>query len=85
MAEIVIEKNIPLPEHTFANGNPKQQAKYLFLSTLEVGDSFLYPCEGVDPNRAVNRMRPSAKRLGIKLSYRTLLDQPGTIRIWRAA
>ena len=65
-----IEKNVPLPKANIGR-------KIIFrFSEMQIGDSF------VCPRNKLSGLSSNAKRVGVKIAYRTLEDVV-TIRVWR--
>lgn len=71
-----VEKGIPMPR-------PAQAYPW---ADMEVGDSFLLPCEPAEQNKVGNRARNAAasfahkRKLDWRFSYRHV---EGGVRIWR--
>lgn len=69
----VIEKNVPIPEHTIYNKDGMANV----MRKMKVGDSF--ECSESERNSA----HTTARYVGIKIITRRQMD--GTYRVWRIA
>lgn len=78
-----IEKNIPIPSKKGGRGS-----KYPFHE-MEVGDSFLYPCERANTTQYMRRLLSAANSYTRGKTNRgtafTARVVDGGIRIWRTA
>ena len=81
---ITIEKNVPRPLVTRGNG---QHPKYDFLTTLEIGDSFVINGNMPDYKPGCSStLYAQAKDRDLKISIRTEegpSNKPTRIRVWR--
>ena len=81
---ITIEKNVPRPLVTRGNGH---HPNYEFLSTLEIGDSFVINGNMPDYKPTCSStLYAQAKERGLKVSIRTEegpAKLPTRIRVWR--
>ena len=81
---ITIEKNVPRPPIRIRDG---RRAKYDFLSTLEIGDSFVINGNMPDYKPTCSStLYAQAKDRDLRISIRTEegpSDQPTRIRVWR--
>jgi len=79
---ITIEKNVPRPRLRYDKG-----LKYAFLSTLDIGDSFVINGNMPDYSpRCSSTLYAEAKDRNIKISIRTEAgpaSKPRRIRVWR--
>lgn len=74
---ITIEKGVPIPPLSGRKGKGEWQ---IFLSGLEIGDSFLLPTEEAKASRNIPY---AARGIGIKVTRRQMKD--GSVRVWRVA
>lgn len=82
MAEIVIEKNVPVP-------SGRQPKKYFPFDKMEIGDSFAVPVpEGAQVGEFSAKVRTHAinwgRQNGAKFSV-LLVDEQTNVRVWRVA
>ena len=70
-----VEKGVPLP----ARKNGDRATKYPFMR-MEVGDSFLIPCQGEECRKAQMRVSGRKPTKGKKFTTRMV---EGGIRVWR--
>ena len=81
---ITIEKNVPRPPIRMRDG---KRAKYDFLTTLEIGDSFVINGNMPDYKPSCSStLYAQAKERGLKVSIRTEegpAKLPTRIRVWR--
>ena len=81
---ITIEKNVPRPPIRMRDG---KRAKYDFLSTLEIGDSFVINGNMPDYKPGCSStLYAQAKDRDLRISIRTEegpSDKPTRIRVWR--
>lgn len=76
----MIDKNVPMPER--AKRGPTNEYYKLF-SSMEVGDSFLFPMKSTYRNAVVCISRAKGTYApNIKLSYK---QEDNNIRVWRRA
>ena len=84
MSEIVIEKNVPMPN---GRRQPKKDFPY---AKMEVGDSFVVPVpDGVQVGQFSSKVRTQAHQWGkqnngAKFSA-LLVDEQTKVRVWRVA
>jgi len=81
---IPVVKNIPPPKG--ADNPPSPQTTDLPWDSMECGDSFLVPFEGVDPHLLMTRLNglksyQKSQHPGVNFRIRTL---PEGCRVWRS-
>lgn len=76
---VKVTKGIPIPP------NARHEYKWPWLDMTEVGDSFLCPFGGVDPEVVLRRMQSQAGCAGIKFKPQEFRARraKGGIRVWR--
>jgi hypothetical protein len=74
--QIVIEKNIPIPNHSNALGR-KKSALRLAMETMEVGDSVLSPRTMRQTQGIMSRFRRETE---LRFAARAI---DGQVRVWR--
>jgi len=80
MNEITIDKDIPIPQNITSR---QGRTKYPFR-IMEVGDSFLIPCDKKDRKRVTSTISSTIARFKLELKHeytRACVD--GGVRIWR--
>ena len=85
---ITIEKNIPIPALTYPGRGGSAEARYGFMKTMELYDSF--KVNGNTPNFSPQSVRAYVyglnKKTDEKYTIRTLegsSNKPTAIRVWR--
>lgn len=90
---IKIETGIPLPpvRNPGSSGRRSRHRKYPWR-TMEIGDSFLFPLDGRDPQRAMslaasNYNSAPIRETGRRFAARILVKRNGerVVRVWRVA
>jgi len=85
IANVTIEKGIPLPESLFSAPKWRYEAT---LTPMEVGDSFAVTLPAETAKRDLSTLRATLDRYGKKLSHKYAtrkVDDGNTVRVWRTA
>ena len=83
---ITIEKNVPIPERTYGTSTKK----YLFLKSMDVGDSFVVDKNNPDFDPVYFRQylysqhaKKHKRRRYTVVTLKGHYDNPTSIRVWR--